>query len=228
MDEVHNYEQPMGTNSWFQKARRLVRQHDPKNPGYLWFFTDKCQSNHIFPSGIPEESEQKPQVWLTKVIRNSRKIFNRAKKYITQGDVVGEMGHDFEGENVKEITYKTPKTTQLDVLNETFHNLLKEGYRAGDIGILFNTGDSIPNNLPVKLNTPCTAATNDDSNYLVVSSVLKFSGLDRPVVVLVDANVPSGRKRDPFFYCGVTRAMVKLIIISQSRHSIRSYSKHVN
>ena len=213
MDEVHNYEQPLGTASWFQKARNLVRQHDPNRPGYLWLFTDKCQSNHTFPSGIPHETQQKPQFRLKKVIRNSRNIFNHSKQYVTEDNVTDflELGHDFEGEGVDTISYSKSETSQLNVLTETYNKLLKDGYREGDVAILFKKKDCILSDLPFKYKT----ATENSSDSLVVSSVLKYSGLERPVVVLVDVvdHIPKGRRRVPFIYSAVTRAMVKLVII---------------
>lgn len=213
MDEVHNYEQPAGTESWYQKARKLVRQHDPNRPGYLWFFTDKCQSNHTFRTGLPHESQQNPQFLLTKVIRNSQKIFHYSKQYIPQVHVrdILELGHDFEGECEEVREYSESETSQLDVLNETYNNLLKNGYKEGDVAILFKKTDCIPQDLPFRYKT----ATENSSDSLVISTVLKYSGLERPVVVLVDVidRIPKGRKRVPFNYAAVTRAMVKLVII---------------
>ena len=212
MDEVHNYEQPAGTESWHQKARKLVRQHDPHKPGYLWFFIDKCQSNHTFPTGIPPESEQKPQFTLRKVIRNSRKIFSHSKDYVPDNDVKNslEMGHDFEGENVEVICYSKSARSQIHVVRETLRRLLEEGYREGDIAILFKKGACIPD-LPF----PSKKATENSSECIVVSSVLMYSGLERPVVVLVDVDdgIIKGRKKNPFIYGAVTRGMVKLVII---------------
>ena len=212
MDEVHNYEQPIGTESWHQKARKLVRQHDPDKPGYLWFFIDRCQSNHTFPTGIPPESQQKPQFTLKKVIRNSNKIFSHSKKYVPDNDVRNslEMGHDFEGENVEVIQYSRTARSQVDVVKETKDRLLNDGYREGDIAILFKKQACIP-----CLAFSSTSATENSSESIVVSTVLKYSGLERPVVVLVDVEdcIIKGRKKVPFMYGAVTRGMVKLVII---------------
>ena len=212
MDEVHNYEQPIGTESWYQKASKLVRQHDPNKPGYLWLFADRCQSSHTFPSGIPAESKQKPEFPLTKVIRNSKRIFSHSQKYIPDSDVKKslEMGHDFEGEAVKEMFYSRSEKSQICVVKETLDTLLKDGYREGDVAILFKKKDVIPR-LPFSFKS----ATENSSDSVVVSSVLKYSGLERPVVVLVDVDdgFIKRRKKVPFVYGAVTRGMVKLVII---------------
>lgn len=218
MDEAHNYEVPKHKAPAFlyQKARDLVRQHNPDQPGYLWVFTDKCQSNHSFTTGLPGDTQQKPQFRLKKVIRNSKKIFNHAKKYLTSdvGDLP-EMGHDFDGEGVECIAYSTRDKSQLDIVTETIHNLLREGYLARDIAVLFKEQDCVPTNLSTKLSMSTCTAEDNNSDCIVASTVLKYSGLERPVVVLVDVedSIPWRRKRDPWIYSAVTRAMVKLVII---------------
>lgn len=219
LDEVHNFEQPRGTFSWYEKAKDLVRQHDPDRPGYLWCFIDLCQKSHSFPSGIPEETRQRPQLRLRKVIRNSTKIFKHAKKYLVDNDSKDkvEIGHDFDGEDVKIISYSKNETTELDVLHTTLRELFKERYSERDISVLFLKKESIPSDdmLSEKLNGLFwKSAKDNDSEEIVISSVLKYSGLERPVVVLV--NVHRGLSRrytDSFIYGAVTRAMVKLIII---------------
>ena len=50
-------------------------------PGYLWCFMDKAQSNSKkLETGIPKRFRQK--FLLTKVIRNSKRIFERAEKFL--------------------------------------------------------------------------------------------------------------------------------------------------
>lgn len=219
MDEVHNYKQPNPRESWYQKARQIVRQHDPNNPGYLWLFTDKYQRDHGYPTGMPSEHQQRPEFTLKTVIRNSEQIFKHAKKYLALTESAFNdslvLGHDFKGENVRVIRYSKSKTSQTKVLNTTFSQLFKEGYVASDIAVLLAKQDCIPERLLKELCVrTCTARDNSSSN-VVVSTVNKFSGLERPVVVLVDleCSIPYGRKQAPFLFCAVTRAMVKLIII---------------
>ena len=76
------------------------RQHDPNRPGHFWCFIDIFRKSHDFPSGIPDESKQRPHFRLRKVIRNSTKIFKGAKKYFVADDSKYgvEIGHDFQTE----------------------------------------------------------------------------------------------------------------------------------
>ena len=95
--------------------------------------------------------------------------------------------------------------------------LLKEGYSKRDIAVLFLKSDKIPSKhkLSAELNDlSWSSAEDNDSENIVMSSVLKYSGLERPVVVLVNVHrYLEGRNSNSFFYGAVTRAMVKLVII---------------
>ena len=80
-DKEQNYEQPNPRESWYQKAQQIVRQHDPNNPSYSWFFTDKYQTDHSYPTGMrPPEHQQKHDFTPKTVIQNSEKNFKHAKK----------------------------------------------------------------------------------------------------------------------------------------------------
>ena len=196
-----------------------MRQHDPDKPGHLWCFVDIYQKSHDFPSGIPDESQQRPHIRLKKVIRNSAKIFKHAKKYLVDNDSKDEVeiGHDFDGDDVWPISYSRSETTELDVLQTTLCQLLKEGYSERDIAVLFLKNDKIPSEdeLSAKLNgLSWRPAKDNDSENIVISTVLKYSGLERPVVVLVNVHRPLYRRqKDSFIYGAVTRAMVKLVVI---------------
>ena len=196
-----------------------MRQHDPDRPGHLWCFIDICQKSHDFPSGIPDKSQQRPHFRLKKVIRNSTKIFQHAKKYLVDDDSKDkvEIGHDFDGDDVWPISYLRSEKTELDVLQTTLCQLLKEGYSEGDIAVLFLKNDKIPSEdeLSAKLNgLSWRPAKDNDSENIVISTVLKYSGLERPVVVLVNVHRPLYRRNlHSFIYGAVTRAMVKLVVI---------------
>ena len=169
--------------------------------------------------GIPDKTRRKPHFRLRKVIRNSTKIFKHAKNYLVDHDSKNkvEIGHDFVGDDVRTLYYSKSETTELDVLFTTLCQLFEEGYNERDIAVLFLKHDKIPSNdrLSAKLNgLSWRSAKDNDSENIVISSVLKYSGLERPVVVLVNVHRPPCKFRKfPFTYGAVTRAMVKLVII---------------
>ena len=94
-----------------------------------------------------------------------------------------------------------------------------------DIAVLLAKEDCIPKHVISELCVPtCTARENSSSN-VVISSVSTFSGLERPIVVLVDleCSLPYGPKQNPFLFSAVTRAMAKLIIIRCQTCSLREH-----
>ena len=218
MDEVHNYRAPNPWESWYSKARETVLQHDPRDPGYLWIFLDKYQTNHVFETGIPPKHLQQPEFVLETIIRNSRCIFNHATKQLSLLEGFSKdqlvLGHNFTGEKVTVVPYSSSEESQSEVLTRTIKKLYKEGYIDRDIAVLFSKSEEIPREvLPFSFRT-CTE-TENSSNMIVVSTVSKYSGLDRPVVILVDllCSIPYGRVMPSFRYSAETRAMVKLVII---------------
>ena len=177
LDEVHNFKQRSGTISWYEKATAWSWQTRSLLVFY-WHLPKKSR----FPSGIPDESKQRPHFRLRKVIRNSTKIFKGAKKYFVADDSKDgvEIGHDFDGDDVRKISYSESETTQLDVLHTTLYQLLKEGYSKRDIAVLFSKSDNIPSEerLSAKLNGLSFRSTIDnDSENIVISTVqVQWSG----------------------------------------------------
>ena len=65
--------------------------------------------------------------------------------------------------------------------------------------MLFSKKDCIPDH---SFGSYCSA-TENSSDKLVVSTVRKYSGVERPVVVLVDieCSIPEGCSMHPLLYC---------------------------
>lgn len=219
MDEVQNFIAKDG--DWLGKAKKLVRSDGrEQDPGYLWLFIDKSQVNHSYAKGLPSESQQVPHFLLRRVIRNSKRIFDVSKKFIpdhAKRNIV--LGHDFLGDKVKHETYSTGES-QLTCLKRVLTNLFSgEGFSEGEIAVLYGTQSCIPPNLSTELGLTTVTAEENSSNDLVVSTLRKYSGLERPVVVLVDLieSLPYGSEQDGSVYCAATRAMVKLVFIVQGK-----------
>ncbi|XP_068711826.1 schlafen family member 13-like isoform X2 [Montipora foliosa] len=230
MDEVQSFrdeDRKPGEESWLQKARRLVRQQsddddDDPDRGYLWLFIDNRQIHHGFPTGIPPENQQKPWFCLKKIIRNSKRIVDYASKKFLDKAALNEieMGHDFEGEKVSVKNYQ--KGNEVSTLRKVVKSLRTEGYSDGDIAILYGKQDSMPENLEIKLKIgEVVKAEGNDSEHVVVSTFRKYSGLERPVVVLVNLikqeSLPLGSNLHRTIYCSATRAMVKLVILKEKQ-----------
>lgn len=190
--------------------------------GFLWLFTDRNQLNHKYSTGIPKESDQHPSFYLTKVIRSSKSICNVAKNCLSKYSARQiEMGHDFEGEKVILKTYI--RGDQVTALKEVLRSLFDEGYSESDIAILFGKEFLIPKRQFHKgqLGVRKTVdARHNDSEFVVVSTLRKYSGLERPVVILVNLNkatLPYGSYLGRSLYCGFTRAMVKVVYLLEKK-----------
>ena len=240
LDEIQNFQAKDG--DWLGKARALVKQHSEREsshddyasdngicqkdgPGYLWCFIDKAQRiSNKSETGIPQLL---PQTFrLTKVIRNSKRIFERAKEFLdtrtwrydnlVRSKTQVTIGHDFEGEK-SEVEYSEGQ--RIACLNKVLESLLKEGYSKGDIAVLCLTEPLEGNELKQlqEFTLTVNAERNDDDN-IVLSTVREYGGLERPIVVIVRESFDSNSKdvsRNRVNYCAFTRGMVKLITLKE-------------
>ena len=241
LDEVQNFKAQDG--DWLTKARALVKQHSEREsshddyssdndicqndgPGYLWCFIDKAQGISRFSeTGIPQRL---PQTFsLTKVIRNSKRIFERAEEFLdtrtwrydnlVRSKTQVTIGHDFEGEK-SEVEYSEGQ--RIACLNKVLESLLKEGYSKGDIAVLCLTEPLEGNELKQlqEFTSTVNAERNDDDN-IVLSTVEEYGGLERPVVIIVGESFDYNSKdvlSNRVNYCAFTRAMVKLITLKKT------------
>ena len=197
------------------------------SPGFLWIFIDHDQINHLYPTGIPSVNEQNPSFRLRKVVRNSKRIFDHAKRFLSENVASQiEVGHDFEGEEVVHIKYQRDR--QLASLNDVLQTLFQTGYSKGEIAVLYGKEVRIPDRLSLlselKLEN-VVDAEDDHCEDVVVSTFRKYSGLDRPVVILMDihASVVASYKCQPNAskYCAATRAMAKLVVMEAKKPETR-------
>ena len=185
-------------------------------PGYLWCFIDKGQGIYKSKAGIPQRL---PQTFiLTKVIRNSKRIFKYAEIFLDRRiwprSQSVTIGHDFDGEQ-SEVGYS--KGERIACLSEVVKSLLEEGYSKGDIAVLYlsklqelNEREQVLQEFP----SIVKAERNDDDNNIVLSTVEEYGGLERPVVIIADESSDSLRF-SRLYYCGLTRGMVKLITLAR-------------
>lgn len=153
------------------------------------------------------------------MIRNSKSIFDYSKKFVSvNARNKIELGHDFDGDEVKRETYSGGEQPQLSCLRQALQSLFAEGYSDRDIAVLYGKESLIPRNLCSKLNfSRIVDAEKNNSEHLVVSTLRMYSGLERPVVLLVnlDESLPLNSPHDSSIYSAITRAMVKLVVIER-------------
>ena len=98
-------------------------------------------------------------------------------------------------------------------------SLLKEGYSKGDIAVLCLTEPLEDNELKQLQEFILTvdAERNDDDN-IVLSTVMDYGGLERPIVVVFRESFDDDSKDvlpKRVNYCAFTRGMVKLITLKE-------------
>ena len=126
------------------------------------------------------------------------------------------IGHDFDGEQ-SEVEYSIGE--RITCLIGVLDSLLKEGYSKGDIAVLCLTEPLKGYELEQlqKFTLTVNAKRNDDDN-IVLSTVMEYSGLERPVVVVVRESFDPNNKdvsRNRVNYSAFTRGMVKLITLKE-------------
>ena len=237
LDEVQNFQAKDG--DWLKKARKLVRQRESTlGQGYLWCFMDKAQGIYKAKSGIPQRP---PQTFiLTKVIRNSKRIFNHAEQFldrriwrlpqspIAQGKLL-TIGHDFDGEQ-SEVEYSTGE--HITRLIEVLESLLKEGYSKGDIAVLCFSEPLEGNELKqLQKFTSTVSAQRNNEDSIVLSTVADYGGLERPVVIMVrESFAPNSTdvRLNRLRYCARTRGMVKLVTLTKESKGQKRKEKQLN
>ena len=228
-------------------------------PGYLWCFIDKGQSIFKSKTGIPKRLPQ--TFILKKVIRNSNRIFNHAEKFLDRRiwphqesarsrlwkqlfpedalrmfrveafrkKKLVTIGHDFDGEQ-GEVEYSEGE--RIACLTEVLESLLKEGYSKGDIAVLCFTKPLEGYELEQlqEFTLTVNAERNDDDN-IVLSTVRKYGGLERPVVIIVDEPFGPWERLSVLVnrvnYCAVTRGMVKLITLKEKSRGQKRKKKQL-
>ena len=191
-------------------------------PGYLWCFIDKCQGIYKSETGIPKPL---PHTFnLTRVIRNSKLIFNHAKKFLDgriwpyQDSARSRrweqlnpdhplMRRFVEGiRKEKSVTIghdfdgeqdevEYSKGERIDRLIEVLKSLLEEGYGKGDIAILCLTKPLEDDELKqLQEFTEIVNAERNCDDNIVLSTVEEYGGLERLVVIIVGEPLKSSRE----------------------------------
>ena len=140
-----------------------------------------------------------------------------------------EMGHDFDGE--KPIFKRYSRGEEMAALKEVVLSLFKEGYSERDIAILYSKEDCIPKrqDLCSQMRLPeVVDAEGNDSECVLVSTFRKYSGLERPVVILVNitASLPYRSSPAASIYCAITRAMVKVVSLEERKERKRKHQRN--
>lgn len=243
-DEVHHYRDEDGhwlTEG--RELISRSRPEYSENAGYMWLFVDMFQKENKFPSGIPPIHEQKSRQELVQIVRCTPTIWKKAKEELQKvklyipGDKE-EVTEKFYKKLLEKsasphniviedsITEIASARSQINKFALSYQvadiiaELKKQNWRADDIAVLFSTENDAVffrqqyNKLKNETLIECTEDTKQ--NHCVCDSVRRFAGLDKPCVILVEPTVKDeSHDLNAFMALGISRAMVKLIIIKK-------------
>ncbi|XP_018422452.1 PREDICTED: schlafen family member 13-like [Nanorana parkeri] len=223
-DEAQNFQ--VENDNWFEKAKRIIE--DAGGRGVFYVFLDYFQLCHTKDTGLPQQERCNIET-LTKIIRIPEEIYN----YIFESmrKIASEQAFPLMNEIIEETEccHGVSGHYELcDGINEaeivkrvadTCKEYLSTGYTQGDIAILCSTTNAAKKYRPLfeeemkeatkKLRArvnPLVKAEDIMKNAIVLDSVRRFSGLERPIVFAINPVCADNRVDDNLSLCAASRA----------------------
>lgn len=175
--------------------------------GILYVFDDDNQRIYTEASGIPQDLPVFP---LTRNLRNTRTIHAVARSFYS--GTLQPAGP--EGRPVEYVAAADPIGVERET-SRVLHRLLRdEGVAPCDIAVL--TGHALQHSSLGRDRRigafACTQDQTAEPDAVLLETIHRFKGLERPVVVLV--NIDDQRDRDQLLYVGLSRARIHLAVIA--------------
>ena len=181
--------------------------------GLMYVFYDNNQRIYQRPTQLPKGLVP---ATLTRNLRNTRPIFDVAKQFYRGEPAMRAAGPSSGGVQLIEVA---TERAALDMLSRSLHELVRDGgVRSDDVVVL--VGRPPERSFVARQNSvgAFRLAADDDQvaagrpNTIRVSSIHRFKGLERRVVILMDAEGLA----DELMYVALTRARAHLIVIGSS------------
>lgn len=177
--------------------------------GSLYVFCDDFQN--IYRGDDAAAAVQVEPLELTENVRNTQAIF-RAGNMFRQGRVQTCLGP--EGTPVSWVPCDKDKTFRA-VEKELGRLLTADDIAPGDIAVLCGCGAdvSVLRQTPTLAGRHWTPADEPHKKSIIVDSIMRFKGLDRPVVILCEIDTIDAETA----YVGLTRAKSHLIVVGDDK-----------
>lgn len=112
------------------------------------------------------------------------------------------------------VSYYKNETKQVVLLQQSIESLLEEGFENGEIAVLSPKRNGIATLINGDIQERFgTDSESLDDDLIVVATIRKFKGLDRPAVIITDIDDVSAPASEAMFYTGMTRATDRLIVL---------------
>uniref|UniRef100_A0A8C9A855 Schlafen family member 13 n=1 Tax=Prolemur simus TaxID=1328070 RepID=A0A8C9A855_PROSS len=227
IDEAQNFRIEDG--DWYWKAKTIT-QRAGACPRILWIFLDYFQTSHVCRSGLPPFSYQYPREQLTRVVRNADEIAKYLQEII---QVIREnpppnlpseyLAMSHEAKWVAGVAGNVTVKEDLDLeemmvyVADECHSLLRNGYSAKDIVVLFSTAsemDRYKDEFLKEMRKRKFSHIDDESTFTdaMFDSVRRFSGLERNIVFGINPSTAEPAIFDNLLLCLASRANKHLYI----------------
>lgn len=230
VDEAQNFKDRDG--DWYGLAECLVSRHKDQSEmencsGFFWVFMDYSQKVHKFKAGLPSVIG-KNNYMLSEVARNSKEIFDFAQQFMKPEDSVStndqkteeqlkrvesnpELAHEYSSGHDVEIV-KCKKENIENAISAVLSKLIASGTSISDVAILVGKGKDKPEIENVIHDIEKETKLKD---RVMVDTVHRFSGLDKPAVIGVNPCVNSEHASlQKLLLSLATRAKDNLVIIT--------------
>lgn len=171
----------------------------------LYVFRDDFQN--IYGGDDASAAVDTPPLELSENVRNTQHIFAAGNRF-RSGREQRCLGP--QGVPVSWVP-SAPDRTARAVEREVSRLLTAEGVAPSDIAVLCGCAadTSVVRTAPLLAGRPWTAADEPADDRIIVDSIMRFKGLDRPVVVLCEIEAANAE----IAYVGLTRAKSHLIVV---------------
>ncbi|XP_063315312.1 schlafen family member 13-like [Pelobates fuscus] len=222
IDEAQSFRTADG--DWYRKAKNIF-----KNAGetsIFWIFMDYFQANHPYKTGLPDLANQN-KAYLTKIIRNAISIYNYMldpmekiasnKSFLKNLKSKCECSHPIQG--VLNVEHNLDERQIIGYVVKTCSEYIHTGYSPGDIAILCDTeynARDFKQKLRLamrKLRLTLVDANSILKNQVIIDSVLRFSGLERPIVIAINPVPVQSEVMENILLCAASRASTQLHVL---------------
>lgn len=188
---------------WVDALRLFIRPE-----GSLFVFRDDFQN--LYGGAELSRVLGVPPMPLCENVRNTRRIFEVGSRF-RQGPPQSCLGPT--GEEVRWVT-APPERLNRAVERELNRLIDTEGIAAEQIAVLTGCAvEASPFSTGIIGRHACTSAEEPIADHVVLDSVMRFKGLDRPIVILC----AMGNAGDELAYVGLTRARSLLIVVDEDK-----------
>ncbi|NWV75554.1 SLN13 protein, partial [Dasyornis broadbenti] len=230
VDEAQNFRRD--ERDWYKRARSIVKERG----GVFWVFLDFFQTTYLYNCGL-DSSKLYPREWMTKVVRNARQIHdamldlmskilqerNITVPYEVLVEMLGqaECAHSLSGDYVVKEYMSVDKMEEYVI--EHCKSYIEQGYRLGDIAILFSTCKAAQDfrwrlqpqleRQIIKCRMRVGPAEDVLQDIIVLDSIRRFSGLERRIVFVIYPHSQQYQIIPSLLLCAVSRANTKVHLL---------------